>query len=93
MSYFLIPITNLIIKQNLVFKDTIIIPIYQTKQVEECKEIYPEIYSIITTNNHCNKHLIPSHYNNIPLPDGSLYPLLNLTPLQLSNPLKYNRLF
>ena len=62
MSYFLIPITNLIIKQNLVFKDTIIIPIYQTKQVEECKEIYPEIYSIITTNqtfyNHSCEYLL-----------------------------------
>ena len=62
MSYFLIPITNLIIKQNLVFKDTIIIPIYQTKQVEECKGIYPEIYSIITTNqtfyNHSCEYLL-----------------------------------
>lgn len=38
MSYFLIPITNLIIEQNLIFKDTIIIPIYQIKQVEECKK-------------------------------------------------------
>lgn len=50
MSYFLIPITNLIIEQNLIFKDTIIIPIYQTKQVKECKKTYPEIYSIITNN-------------------------------------------
>lgn len=63
MSYFLIPITNLIIKQNLVFKDTIIIPIYQTKQVEECKEIYPEIYSIITTNQTFYNHSCESLLN------------------------------
>ena len=56
MSYFLIPVTNLIIEQNLIFKDTIIIPIYQIKQVEECKKTYPEIYSIITTNQSFYKH-------------------------------------
>ena len=62
MSYFLIPITNLIIEQNLIFKDTIIIPIYQIKQVEECKKNHPEIYSIITTNQtfyeHSCEHLL-----------------------------------
>ncbi len=62
MSYFLIPVTNLIIEQNLIFKDTIIIPIYQTKQVEECQKAYPEIYSIITTNQtfyeHSCEHLL-----------------------------------
>ena len=50
MSYFLVPVTNLIMEQNLIFKDTIIIPIYQIKQVEECQKAYSEIYSIITTN-------------------------------------------
>lgn len=62
MSYFLVPVTNLIMEQNLIFKDTIIIPIYQIKQVEECQKAYPEIYSIITTNQtfyeHSHEHLL-----------------------------------
>lgn len=50
MSFFLIPITNLIIEQNLIFKDIVIVPIYQKKQIDECKQNYPEIFSIISEN-------------------------------------------
>jgi len=50
MSCFLIPIVNLVLQQNLIFKDTIIIPVYNDKQFKECEESHPEIYSIIENN-------------------------------------------
>ena len=62
MSYFLVPISNLLLAQTLVLENVTILPVYRNEQVEKSKIAYPDIYSIITENkafyeNSC-EHLI-----------------------------------
>ena len=62
MSYYLVPVTNLILAQTIIIGDVVIIPPYKQEQIIECKMTHPEIHSIINSNSeyftHAGEHLI-----------------------------------
>lgn len=50
MSYYLVPITNLIISQTLSLGNVIIVPPYKLDELDNLQTAYPDIFSIIDSN-------------------------------------------